>query len=106
MAKFNLQNQVKTDITVHKTTAAYMVDFALPKEVKDTLAATEVSQINGLFCVSYYDVPQLGDVVIHKGHKWQVTGREITVTRWHDTRSKKQIPTLKVAYLGPCPEPT
>ena len=102
MAKFNLQNQVKTDITVHKTTAAYMVDFALPEEVKDVLTATEVSEINGVFCVSYYDVPQLGDTVIHKGHKWQVTERLITVTRWHDTRSKKQIPTLKVAYLGPC----
>ena len=102
MAKFNLQNQVKTDITVHKTTAAYMVDFALPDEVKDTLTATEVSVINGVFCVSYYDVPQLGDTVIHKGHCWQVTERLITVTRWNDTRSKKQIPTLRVSYLGPC----
>jgi len=102
MAKFNLQNQVKTDITVHKTTAAYMVDFALPEEVKDTLTATEVSAINGVFCVSYYDVPMVGDTVIHKGHRWTITERQITVTRWHDTRSKKQIPTLKVAYQGPC----
>jgi len=102
MAKFNLENQVKTDITVHKTTAAYMVDFALPENVKEQLTATQVSEINGLFCVSYYDVPQLGDTVIHKGHKWQVTERQITVTRWHDTRSKKQIPTLKVSYLGLC----
>lgn len=100
MAKFNLQNQVKTDITVHKTTAAYMVDFALPEDVKDTLPASEVSAINGVFCVSYYDMPQLGDIVIHKGHKWQVIERQIPVTRWHDTRSKKQIPTLRVAYLG------
>ena len=105
MAKFDLERPTATAITVHKTTAAYMVDFALPEQVKDTLTATEVSQINGLFCVSYYDVPMVGDVVIHKGHKWQVTQRQITVTRWNDTRSKKQIPTLKVQYLGRCPEP-
>lgn len=100
MAKFDLEKPTATAITVHKTTAAYMVDFALPEEVKDTLTATEVSAINGVFCVSYYDVPMVGDVVIHKGHKWQVTERQITVTRWHDTRSKKQIPTLRVQYLG------
>lgn len=100
MAKFNLENPVATAITVHKTTAAYMVDFALPEEVKEQLTATEVSAINGLFCVSYYDVPMVGDVVIHKGHRWEVTERQITVTRWHDTRSKKQIPTLRVQYLG------
>ena len=102
MAKFDLQNQTATTITVHKTTAAYMVDFALPDSAKEQLTATEVSAINGVFCVSYYDTPQLGDVVIHKGHKWQVIERQIPVTRWHDTRSKKQIPTLKVSYLGPC----
>ena len=100
MAKFDLEKPTATAITVHKTTAAYMVDFALPEEVKDALTATEVSAINGVFCVSYYDVPMVGDVVIHKGHKWQVTERQITVTRWHDTRSKKQIPTLRVQYLG------
>jgi hypothetical protein len=100
MAKFDLEKPTATAITVHKTTAAYMVDFALPEEVKEQLTATEVSAINGVFCVSYYDVPMVGDVVIHKGHRWEVTERQITVTRWHDTRSKKQIPTIKVAYLG------
>jgi hypothetical protein len=103
MAKFNLQNQAATTITVHKTTAAYMIDFALPDTAKETMTATEVSAINGVFCVSYYDTPQLGDIVIHKGHRWTITERQITVTRWHDTRSKKQIPILKVSYLGPCP---
>ena len=103
MAKFDLQNQAATTITVNKTTAAYMIDFALPDSAKETMTATEVSAINGVFCVSYYDVPQLGDTVIHKGHRWRITERQITVTRWHDTRSKKQIPTIKVAYLGPCP---
>jgi hypothetical protein len=104
MAKFDLQNQAATTITVHKTTAAYMVDFALPDSAKETMTATEVSAINGVFCVSYYDVPMVGDIVIHKGHQWQITERLITVTRWHDTRSKKQIPTIKVQYLGPCPQ--
>jgi hypothetical protein len=103
MAKFNLQNQTATTITVNKITAAYMVDFNLPDSAKEAMTAAEVSAINGVFCVSYYDVPQLGDIVIHKGHRWQITERLITVTRWHDTRSKKQIPTLKVSYLGPCP---
>ena len=103
MAKFDLEKPTATAITVHKTTAAYMVDFALPEEVKEQLTATEVSAINGVFCVSYYDVPMVGDIVIHKGHRWTITERQIPVTRWHDTRSKKQIPTIKVAYLGPCP---
>jgi len=105
MARFNLENQVKTDITVYKTTAGYLFDFALPEEVKEQLPAAEVSGINGTFCMSFYDTPQVGDRVVHKGHEWRVTERVIYLTRWHDTRSKKQVPLIKVAYLGRCPEP-
>ena len=105
MAKFDLENQIKTDITVYKTTAGYLFDFALPEDIKEQLPAAEVASINGVFCMSFYDTPQVGDRVVHKGHEWRVTERVIYVTRWADTRSKKQVPLIKVAYLGRAPEP-
>jgi hypothetical protein len=105
MAKFNLANQTISDITVYKTTAAYMIDFDLPEAIKEQLPASTIAEINGFFCMSFYDIPQVGDRVVHKGHEWRITERIVPTTRWNDTRSKKQIPIVKVTYLGPALEP-
>ncbi len=106
MAKFQLNNVTHTDLTIHKVTAGYLVDFDLPEEVKESMSSVDVANINGVFCMSYYDAPQIGDRLIHKGHQWRVKERIIYATRWHDTRSKKRIPLIRVDYLGPVEDPT
>lgn len=100
MAKFELGNNVKNTLQVPKTTAGYLIDFDLPTEVKDRLPATVVAEINGVFCMGYYDVPQVGDRVVHKGHEWRIIERIVYVTRYRSKREKKQVPLLKVEYLG------
>lgn len=100
MAKFELENNVEIKFSVNKTTSAYLVDFDLPEAVKEKLPAEVVREINGEFCVSYYDVPQVGDRIIHKGHQWRITERIIYVTRYRSKKEKKRVPLLKAEYLG------
>lgn len=101
MAAFELGNSVETRYTINKTTAAYLIDFDLPEAVKEKLPASVVTEINGQFCCHYYDTPMVGDRVVHKGHEWRITERIIYVTRYRSRREKKQVPLLKVEYVGP-----
>lgn len=100
MARFELGNNIRTDLQVNKTTTGYVIDFDLPDEVKERLPAEKVAEINGEFCVSYYDVPQVGDRVVYKGHEWRIIERIVYVTRYRNRSEKKRVPLLKVEYLG------
>ena len=49
-------------------------EFCLPDEVKEAIPLLEAKTIEGNKVLRFYTPPNRGDVIIWKGHEWEVIG--------------------------------
>ena len=102
MAKFVSGSSSKVDVQVNKKCIQWSIDFTLPDSIKEVCPSDDFIDLDGIFVMDFYSDPHVGDRITHKGHRWQVVGREFAVTR-HLRRESKSIPKLEVEYLGEAP---
>jgi len=99
MARFKFGIAEKTEVQVNRKCIQWMVDFRLPESVKERMANDDLIPIDGVFAMDFYSDPLTGDYLTHKGHRWQIVGREFVATV-HLKREPKSIPRLIVKYVG------
>lgn len=99
MPQYLLGNAAREVVKVSRNSVFWIADCSLPDHVKDTLTAGECARINGLWCFAFYADPQVGDIVHHLGHEWQVTAR-VQKVRKRGSRDAGVIGMLRTKYLG------
>lgn len=77
----------------------FPICFYLPEEVRETMPLSKVKAIEGQFILRFYSVPNPGDTVAWKGHKWKV---ERIAHRCQVKGSPKpdRLPVIHTEYLG------
>jgi len=102
MAKFLLGASSKVHVQVNKKCIQWSINFTLPDSLKESHPSDDFIDLDGIFVMDFYSDPHTGDYITHKGHRWQIVGREFVVTR-HLKREPKSIPKLIVKYIGEAP---
>jgi hypothetical protein len=102
MAKFFLGIAQETPVTVSKNPSQWMVDFELPNSVRDNLPKAEVEKLEGIFLMSFYEPPMVGDSVEYLGFLWRVALRYHYAHR-HRKHEPRQISRLGVEFIGEVP---
>jgi hypothetical protein len=99
MAKFFLDS-VSKRFEISKTPTLWSVDFELPEAVRDTLSMAEVGRLEGIFLMSFYEPPLVGDRVEYRGFEWEVVSRWHLAHR-HQKHDQREVSRLFVKFLGP-----
>lgn len=86
-------------IIVKSQTIFVPVHFKLPDDVKETIPLMQLKYIVGNKVCRFYNLPQRGDWIDWKGHRWEVTG-------YHHQPLKKgspgrdKLPNILTEYIG------
>lgn len=100
MAKFLLGQSDTTEFSINKKTAQFSIDFTLPDEVRENMAADDVRLVDGIFCMSFYSDPHVGDFIEYRGFLWRITGRHFLINRYTKRDEPRAIPSLLVEFIG------
>ncbi|MEP1079338.1 hypothetical protein NDI52_28425 [Leptolyngbya sp. PL-A3] len=100
MAKFLLGQFDSTDIVINKNPVSGSVDFTLPDDVRENMAAEDIRVVDGIFCMTFYSDPHVSDVIKYRGFKWRIVEREFLVNRHSKRGEPRAVPTLLVEYVG------
>ncbi|MBD2156025.1 hypothetical protein [Leptolyngbya sp. FACHB-16] len=100
MAKFLLGKFDLNELSINKKPVAWSIDFTLPDEVRENMAAEDIRRVDGIFCMTFYSDPHVGDVIEYRGFLWQITGRHFLVNRYSKRGEPRAVPRLLVDYVG------
>lgn len=100
MAKFLLGQSDVTEFSINRKTVQFSIDFTLPDGVRENMAADDVRLIDGVFCMSFYSDPHVGDTVEYRGFLWRITGRHFLINRYTRKGEPRSIPKLLVEFVG------
>ncbi len=74
-------------------------EFCLPDEVKEAMPLLEVKLTEGNKVLRLYTPPQRGDIIIWKGHEWEVIGYRHYPQK-KGSKSSDTLPNLITEYIG------
>ena len=100
MAKFLLGICQESEVSVNKTDSKWMVDFTLPDNLRDTMSMNELRRYEGVFLMTFYDAPMVGDLFEYKGFQWRIIQRYHYAHR-HRKHEPRHISRLGVEFVGP-----
>ena len=75
-------------------------EFRLPEELKETIPLLEAKTIEGNKVLRFYTPPNRGDVIIWKGHEWEVIGYRHYPQK-KGSKSNDTLPNVITEYVCP-----
>lgn len=79
---------------------SWSIDFTLPDDVRENMAAEDIRSVDGIFCMDFYSDPHVGDTIEYRGFKWRILEREFLVNRHIKSDEPRAVPKLLVEYVG------
>ena len=99
MAKFLLGDPTGTEVSVNKIDSKWMVDFTLPEPIRESIPARDLLSIEGVFLMSFYESPLIGDIIEYRGYMWRVSSRHHYGHR-HRKHEARHISKLIVEFVS------
>lgn len=100
MAKFLLGQFDSTNLVINRRPVSWTIDFTLPDDVRENMAAEDIRLVDGIFCMTFYSDPHVGDIIEYRGFMWRITGRHFLVNRHSKRGEPRAVPKLLVDYVG------